>query len=182
MSYLRITAGTWRNRRVKVIGHPSLRPTPDRVRETLFNWLGYDLSGLFCLDLFAGSGILGFEAASRGAREVTLVEKNNDAFKAMQANATLLDPQAQVLRPIKTDALQFSNRYSQKAYDIIFLDPPYWQGWLEKLIACFDRLAHRKTRIYAEAESPITCLGTWHVSKCKRAGQVYYHLLDNANS
>jgi 16S rRNA (guanine966-N2)-methyltransferase len=82
LSRIRITGGEWRSRLVQVVDAPGLRPTPDSVRETLFNWLGQDLSGLNCLDLFAGSGILGFEAASRGADYVALVERSRPAFAA----------------------------------------------------------------------------------------------------
>jgi 16S rRNA (guanine966-N2)-methyltransferase len=88
MSRIRITGGEWRSRLIQVIDGPGLRPTPDRVRETLFNWLGQDLGGLRCLDLFAGSGILGFEAASRGAMKVALVEKERRAFLQLERNAT----------------------------------------------------------------------------------------------
>ena len=87
MSRIRITGGEWRSRLLQVTDAPGLRPTPDRVRETLFNWLGQDFRGLSCLDLFAGSGALGFEAASRGADDVVLVEQSRQAFKALKKNA-----------------------------------------------------------------------------------------------
>src|SRR5690348_7338182 len=90
MSRVRITGGEWRSRMVKVVDAQGLRPTPDSVRETLFNWLGQDLTGLACLDLFAGSGILGFEAGSRGAVSVTQVEQNHGVFAALQDNAASL--------------------------------------------------------------------------------------------
>ena len=91
MSRIRITGGEWRSRLVQVADAPGLRPTPDRVRETLFNWLGQDLDGLSCLDLFAGSGILGFEAASRGADHVALVEHSRPAFAALEKHAEAFD-------------------------------------------------------------------------------------------
>ena len=91
MSRVRIVGGEWKRRLVTFLDAPGLRPTPDAVRETLFNWLGQDLTGLACLDLFAGSGVLGFEAASRGAARVTLVERNARAFAALGNNAIVLE-------------------------------------------------------------------------------------------
>ena len=91
MSRIRITGGEWRSRLIEVADAHGLRPTPDRVRETLFNWLGQDVTGLRCLDLFAGSVVLGFEAASRGAALVTMVENNRLAFKQLQNNAMLFN-------------------------------------------------------------------------------------------
>ena len=90
MSQVRLIGGQWKRSKLPVADKPGLRPTPDRVRETLFNWLGQDLSGLSCLDLFAGSGALGFEAASRGASRVVLVERDRAAAEAMRANAERL--------------------------------------------------------------------------------------------
>src|SRR4051812_21368219 len=87
---VRIIAGAWRSRRIAFPSIPGLRPTPDRVRETLFNWLGQDLSGFRCLDLYSGSGALGFEALSRGAERVVMVERDAPAFRALEANARLL--------------------------------------------------------------------------------------------
>ena len=122
MSRIRITGGEWRSRLIKV--NPSvktLRPTPDRVRVTLFNWLGQDLTGLFCLDLFAGSGVLGFEAASRGAALVTLIEQDQDAFGVLRQNAQALG--GEHLELIRMDAVKFAASTAQR-YDLIFLDPP----------------------------------------------------------
>ena len=105
---VRIIGGEWRSRLIRFPDAPGLRPTADRVRETLFNWLGQDLSGYACLDLFAGSGALGFEAASRGAASVTLVEKGRAAFEALQVNARLLH--AGQVRLERGDALEFLAR------------------------------------------------------------------------
>lgn len=175
MSRIRITGGEWRSRLINVVDAPGLRPTPDRVRETLFNWLGQDLRGLHCLDLFAGSGILGFDAASRGAARVTLVEKDRQAFKQLQANATMF--QDARLQPLCADALKFAASASG-GYDVIFLDPPYRQGLLEKLVPLLPQLANANAKIYAEAEHEIEHLGDWRTVKQGKAGQVFYHLLE----
>jgi len=175
MSRIRITGGEWRSRLIQVIDGPGLRPTPDRVRETLFNWLGQDLSGLRCLDLFAGSGILGFEAASRGAAQVTLVEKERRAFLQMQRNAAAFnDPRLQL---ICADALKFAAP-DGKGYDLIFLDPPYRQGWLKQVEPLLPQLTNPGARLYVEAEHKLECLGDWRTVKQGTAGQVYFHLLE----
>src|ERR1700712_5778857 len=103
---VRIIGGTWRSRRIRFAARAELRPTPDRVRETLFNWLGQDLTGLACLDLFAGSGALGFEAASRGASRVVMVENDRAAYEALRENkAALAAAQVELAR---ADALEFA--------------------------------------------------------------------------
>ncbi|MCX8086304.1 MAG: 16S rRNA (guanine(966)-N(2))-methyltransferase RsmD [Rhodocyclaceae bacterium] len=176
MSRLRITGGRWRSRLIKVADVPGLRPTPDRVRETLFNWLGQDLSGWHCLDLFAGSGILGFECASRGAAEVVLVERDRAAFAQLEKNAALFGDER--LRLIRADALEFAAS-ADRPFELILLDPPYRQGWLERLAPFLPRLAGTETLIYAEAEQRIESLGEWRAIKAGRAGQVFYHLLEH---
>lgn len=178
MSRIRITGGEWRSRLVKV--NPAvkeLRPTPDRVRITLFNWLGHDLSGLSCLDLFAGSGILGFEAASRGAAMVTLVEQDQDAFAVLRQNAQALG--GEHLELIRADALKFASLAARR-YDLIFLDPPYRQGWIERLEPLLSGLTLPGARLYLEAERAVEALGEWHSIKQSRAGQVFYQLLERA--
>ena len=178
MSRIRITGGVWRSRLVKVnAGVTGLRPTPDRVRVTLFNWLGQDLSGLTCLDLFAGSGVLGFEAASRGAALVTLVEQDQNAFAMLRQNAQALGgEQVQLLH---ANALEFAASTVQR-YDLIFLDPPYRQGWIERIGPSLPRLALPGARIYIEAERAIEALGEWRSRKQNQAGQVFYQLLEQA--
>jgi 16S rRNA (guanine(966)-N(2))-methyltransferase RsmD len=153
---------------------PGLRPTPDRVRETLFNWLGQDLTGLDCLDLFGGSGIVGLEAASRGAAHVTIVERDPRAFAALkQAAKTLEAAQVEVIR---CDAVRFAQTASRQ-FDVVFLDPPYNQGWLERLEPSLERILKPGGWLYAESESPVKHLGTWQTIKQGRAGQVHFHLL-----
>src|SRR5215470_10705650 len=115
---VRVIGGQWRSRLLRFPAAPGLRPTPDRVRETLFNWLGQDLSGLACLDLFAGSGALGFEAASRGARPVILVERDRRVAESLQASARTLqadEPGTEAVEVVRADALEFL-QYDRRSY------------------------------------------------------------------
>lgn len=128
---LRIIGGEWRSRQLRFADAPGLRPTPDRVRETLFNWLQRQIPGARCLDLFAGSGALGFEALSRGAREVVLVEKHPAAAKALRDNIALLG--AQNVQLVHDDALRFLQREAE-GFDVIFLDPPFRKNLLEPVL------------------------------------------------
>lgn len=178
MSKIRITGGAWRSRLITVADAPGLRPTPDRVRETLFNWLGQDLTGWQCLDLFAGSGILGFECASRGAENVVLVERDQSAFARLKQNAALFA--CDRLRLERADALEFAAQ-SSLTFDLILLDPPYRFGWLEKVAPLLPALSRPGMRVYAEAERRIEALGEWRTLKHGRAGQVFYHLLGHDN-
>lgn len=178
MSKIRITGGAWRSRLIQVVDAEGLRPTPDRVRETLFNWLGQDLSGWRCLDLFAGSGILGIECASRGAAEVVLVEKNPKVMARLRDNAAIFASAA--LRLERMDALEFATASArwEQPFDLILLDPPYRQGWLDKVAPLLPLLAKPDTRVYAEAEQRIDSLGDWQTVRQGQAGQVFYHLLE----
>ncbi len=177
MSRIRITGGEWRSRLVQVADAPGLRPTPDRVRETLFNWLGQDLDGLSCLDLFAGSGILGFEAASRGADHVALVEHSRPAFAALEKHAEAFA--CPRLELFCCDALKFAPPAGRR-FDLLFLDPPYGQDWLAGVESRLAELAAPGARLYAEAEKPLERLGPWSVTRQGRAGQVFFHLLEQA--
>ena len=120
---IRIIGGTHRGRRLAFPDAAGLRPTPDRVRETLFNWLMPHLPGARCLDLFAGSGALGLEAVSRGAREVVLVDANPAVVKSLQENLRLLG-ETERARVIRSDALAFLRKETDAPFDIVFLDPP----------------------------------------------------------
>ena len=178
---VRIIGGEWRRRLITFPSARGLRPTPDRVRETLFNWLGQDLTGLSCLDLFAGSGAMGFEAASRGAARVVMVDSDREVAAALGENARALAiPGLEVLR---TDALQFAAAFGKSGgggFDVLFLDPPYGQGLLERIAPYLPQLmnaANEDAVIYAEAEHPLAALGDWSVRRQGRAGQVCYHLL-----
>jgi 16S rRNA (guanine966-N2)-methyltransferase len=172
---VRIVGGEWRRRLVTFHDAPGLRPTPDAVRETLFNWLGQDLAGLACLDLFAGSGVLGFEAASRGAAHVTLVERDARTFATLQDNAAALG--AGRLELIRADALKFLPRATRR-YDLLFLDPPYHHGWIGRIEPRLPGVLAPDARIYAEAEHPIERIGAWETVRSGRTGQVFYHLLE----
>ncbi len=175
---VRISAGEWRSRVLRFPDALGLRPTPDRVRQTLFNWLGQELHGLHCLDLFAGSGALGFEAASRHAASVTLVEQSPAVFRALQQNAQLL--QARQMQLQRMDALQFLAQNRQR-FDVIFLDPPYGQGWLDKLLPQLAPHLAEDGLVYAEAEAPLADGNGWQVLKHGKAGGVHYHLLKYAS-
>ncbi len=174
MSRVRIVGGQWRSRLIDVARLPGLRPTPDRVRETLFNWLGQDLTGLACVDLFAGTGILGFEAASRGAVQVTLVETHPRALAALRQSAMTL--QAAQVEVVRRNAVEFAATSSSR-FDLAFLDPPYHQGWLERIEPYLDRVMKPEGRLYVECEHPLTRLGRWQTVKQGRAGQVNFHLM-----
>lgn len=173
MSRIRITGGTHRSRMIQVADVGGLRPTPDRVRETLFNWLGQDLSGWRCLDLFAGSGILGFEAASRGAEQVTMVER--DALALQKLKAHLAELQLPQVRVVGGDALKFA---TAERFDLVFLDPPYHKGWLDKVEPLLPQWTTPDAHLYVEAEQPVESLGKWRTVKRGTAGQVHFHLLE----
>jgi 16S rRNA (guanine(966)-N(2))-methyltransferase RsmD len=176
VSRIRIVGGAWRSRLIDVAGLPGLRPTPDRVRETLFNWLGQRLDGRVCLDLFAGSGILGFEAASRGAAAVTLLDIDPRTHAALRRNAEALAAQVEIVRG---DALEFLAT-TPKRFDVVFLDPPYRQGWIDRITPLLDRVMPPDGCIYAEAEAPLAPFPGWCVSRQGRAGRVHFHLMRRA--
>jgi 16S rRNA (guanine(966)-N(2))-methyltransferase RsmD len=124
---VRIIGGLWRSRLLSVLDLPGLRPSTDRIRETLFNWLGQDLSGLRCLDLFAGTGALGFEAASRNAERVVLLEKDKKAYANLQANLKLLisTPVSGAVEILHKDSLEFLKQQADLSSNLIFIDPPF---------------------------------------------------------
>ena len=181
---LRIIAGKWRSRKLVFPSLEYLRPTPDRVRETLFNWLQADVPGSVCLDLFAGSGALGFEAASRGAREVILVEKDRDASAALARNIDILE--AGNIQLATDDALRWLQQ-DNGLYDIVFLDPPYQAGLLSR---CCELLESGKNlaenaKIYIEhalGDKGLKLPDNWECVKNKSAGQVSYKLFNRVQS
>ena len=151
-----------------------MRPTPDRVRETVFNWLGQDLSGKNCLDLFAGSGAMGFEAASRGAAQVLMVESDPEALKSLRVNIhTLAAPQ---IRLVAMDALKFVDSDRQR-FDVIFVDPPYRLELLPKLLRKLSLHLVDDGLLYVEDDSFWEPEAGWLVWSRDRAGSVYYQLL-----
>ena len=176
---LRIIAGQWRGRKLSFAELQGLRPTPDRVRETLFNWLAPMIDGARCLDLFAGSGALGLEALSRGAAEVVMLDQSPKVVRQLQDNLQLLDcVHATVL---KKDALAYLQQVADKGFDIVFLDPPYRN---DLLLPCIELLGQHKwlntgARIYLELESEAELPAlpdNWQLTRSKKAGQVAYHL------
>lgn len=175
MNTIRIIGGKWRRRVLRFPDSEGLRPTPDRVRETLFNWLGQDLEGYACLDLFAGSGALGFEAASRGASRVVLVETAPRVVAALRENIQLLAASAK-LETVRANALQYLVSAKTK-FDVIFLDPPYRQGWIDRLEKGLLPAVKEDGAIYIEAEYQIDSLGNWRTVRQGRAGEVHFHLL-----
>ena len=177
-SQVRVIGGQWRRRILKFPPVPGLRPTPDRVRETLFNWLGQDLTGMRCLDLFAGSGALAFEALSRNAREVVMVESDARVRAALAASAALLDCGTRV-RVGGTDALRFLAS-GKGEFDLVFLDPPFNQGWLARLWPQVGALAAPGGAIYIESESAFTPPPPWQTWKSGRAGAVFYQVARRA--
>jgi 16S rRNA (guanine966-N2)-methyltransferase len=172
---VRIIGGTWRRRLIRFPDVPDLRPTPDRVRETVFNWLGQDLTGLACLDLFAGSGALGFEAASRGASSVILVEPNTRACAALVDNARMLG--AAQVKVHKGDALEFLSRDGQ-AFDVVFLDPPFRRGVDPALLERIALRMRERAKLYVESDAAFAGAAGWQVYREARAGKVYYRLLE----
>lgn len=172
---VRIIGGKHRGRKLPVADAPGLRPTPDRVRETLFNWLGQNLTGWHCLDLFAGSGALGFEAASRGAASVVLVEQSSAVARSLQSAAELL--KEPVLSVVCADALAYLKKPSPPL-DLVFVDPPYEQAWLDRIIMPLLPHLADDARMCIEAESSLldALAPGLHCLKRGQAGQVHYHL------
>jgi 16S rRNA (guanine(966)-N(2))-methyltransferase RsmD len=171
---VRINAGLWRSRLLKFPDAEGLRPTPERVRQTVFNWLGQDLTGKVCLDLFAGTGAFGFEALSRNARSVSMVEYSRVAYQSLIQNKTLLNAEQATI--VQQDALQFLLQSTAK-FDVIFCDPPYQKNWLNQILPLLPEHLFAEGVVYAEAEYPLLPTDDWQIFKQSKAGNVYYHLL-----
>ncbi|QWD70232.1 16S rRNA (guanine(966)-N(2))-methyltransferase RsmD [Polynucleobacter sp. UB-Siik-W21] len=180
---VRIIGGVWRSRQLTVLDLPGLRPTTDRIRETLFNWLGQDLTGLTSLDLFAGTGALGFEAASRGADLVVLLEKDKKTHANLVSNFALLQssPISGVVEILQRDSVVFLSQQADRSTNLIFIDPPFQDGTLldraviEAGRICDDSIGGG---IYVEfpsnrpREEIEALLPSWHCGKYLEAGQV----------
>lgn len=188
---VRIIGGAWRSRRVPVPAKEGLRPTPDRVRETLFNWLGQDLAGWLCLDAFAGSGALGLEAASRGAQFVQMVEMDGSVAKHLHRIATQLG--AANVTVSHGDGMRAlmqkpAGQEGAQGWDVIFIDPPYAQGLDEKALTLAATSLAQGGWVYLESATgwdpaALAALG-WRLHRHLRAGAVHAHLLQRqqANS
>lgn len=177
---IKIIGGQWRSRNIIFVDSPGLRPTPGRVRETLFNWLQYDVAGSCCLDLYAGSGALGFEAASRGAKSVLQVEENALVCQHLKKNAVALA--AQQIKLVQSEVFRFLASNSEP-YDLVFIDPPFGKNlavqtcqWLED-----KGWLSAQAKIYVEVERNLSLQGMpehWILLKHKTAGEVSYYLFE----
>ncbi|ODU99493.1 MAG: 16S rRNA (guanine(966)-N(2))-methyltransferase RsmD [Thiobacillus sp. SCN 63-57] len=171
---VRIIGGQYRRRLLDFPDGAGLRPTPDRVRETLFNWLGQDLPGWICLDLFSGSGALGFEAASRGAGRVVMIERDLKTTAALEKNRTVLGAsQVDILR---ADALAWLAN-SHEAFDLIFVDPPFGSGLAESVLADLGRHLKPGGHAYIEQETAVVAPPGFIIHRSGRAGRSHFALL-----
>jgi 16S rRNA (guanine966-N2)-methyltransferase len=184
MSEVRIIGGQWKRSKLPVADRPGLRPTPDRVRETLFNWLGADLDGWRCLDAFAGSGALGFEAASRGASEVLLLERDRTLAASLNQSRERL--KASTLRIECADALSWMASCAPQRFELVFIDPPFDAKLFEPALAAAARVVVPDGFVYLEADrafpdEQVAPLGL-AVHRHLRAGTVHAHLLRAASA
>ena len=175
---LRIIGGNWRGRKISFPEHDDLRPTGDRIRETLFNWLMHDIRGADCLDLFAGSGVLSIEALSRGANHVTLIESNEAASSRISNNLAFLDASPNSFKNIKSKAMEWLG-HCDTSFDLIFIDPPFASNALPDVL---ELLATKQiARKFVYLETPVQ-LNTndlpdqWNLYRQKHAGSVHYSL------
>ncbi len=172
---VRIIAGKWRSRLLKFPPAGELRPTPDRVRETLFNWLGQRLDGLACLDLFAGSGALGFEALSRGATRAVMVESDREVARALRDSVKALG--AEGAEVVERDAIAYLGETPEQ-FDVAFVDAPFASDLARRAV---DRLPPRLkpgARVYVESAEPLALDAPWSLMREDRAGAVRYALYE----
>lgn len=185
---VRIIGGAWKRALLPVLDAEGLRPTPDRVRETVFNWINHQLGGDWeaasFLDLFAGSGALGFEAASRGAAAVTMVDNHGPAARQLEANRDKL--KAHNVSVLRTDALGLVRDLASRGqrFDVIFLDPPYQLGLLTQILPLCPAILEEGGMVYAETGEALPLEGDlpdwlagWDAVRADKAGMVYYYLL-----
>ena len=189
---VRIIGGAWKRTALPVLDALGLRPTPDRVRETVFNWINHlwdgDWSTSDCLDLFAGSGALGFEAASRGARSVIMIDSHTPVVRQLEVIQAKL--KADTVQVLRADAVASAHSYALRGqrFRLVFLDPPYHQEFLSKTLPLCAGLLDDGGLVYAEsgAELPFSpedgsaapaWLAPWELVRCGKAGVVFYHLL-----
>ena len=179
---IRIIGGQWKRTKLAVADRPGLRPTPDRVRETLFNWLGQDLTGWRCIDVFAGTGVLGFEAASRGAKEVQLVEL--DTALVAQLKRTQIQLKANATQVVRGDGVVTLKQMDPASMDVIFIDPPFDSVLFEPALAAAGRVVAADGFIYLEApvlwsDESLKDMGLM-VHRHLKAGAVHAHVLKRA--
>ncbi len=176
---VRIIGGMWKRTKLAVANHPGLRPTPDRVRETLFNWLGQDMSGLRCVDAFAGTGALGLEAASRGAPDVLLIESETRLINQLTSLKTKL--KADAVRIQRGDSIAILQALPAGSVDVVFIDPPFEAPIFDKALAAAAHAVSSQGAVYLEAptlwtDAELAVLGL-AVTRSGKAGVVHYHLL-----
>ena len=176
---MRIIGGQWKRSKIKVIDRPGLRPTPDRVRETLFNWLGQDLNGWRCVDAFAGTGALGFEAASRGAQSVMMLEQDSQLVSLLSQTSERL--KAHTVQVQKGDAMMALQRLAPSSLDVVFLDPPFEGSHFENALKAAAKAVVPGGWVYLEApihwtDEAIQACGL-QAQKYMKAGAVHAHLL-----
>ncbi len=179
---VRIIGGQWKRSKLPLAKIADVRPTPDRVRETLFNWLGQDLSGWQCVDAFAGTGALGFEAASRGAASVVMCESNSHCVEAMTKSQAKLG--ATQIRVQRGDGLALLRQQAPHSLDLVFLDPPYDFPQYDRMLAAAQACIKDSGFVYLEAgkawsAEALQLLG-WQLHKHLKAGAVHAHLLQRA--
>jgi len=178
--FVRIVGGRLKRSKLPVADAPGLRPTPDRVRETLFNWLGQDLTDRRCVDAFAGSGALGFEAASRGAVEVVMIERDRRLAAGLEATARRLG--AGTVRVVCDDALGWMARADAGRFDVVFLDPPFDAPLAAPALRTALRLVSPDGFVYVEGATPVAAPEGWDIHRQARAGAVHFALLHRAPS
>ena len=172
---VRIIGGAWRSRIIEFPDAPGLRPTADRVRETLFNWIGPSVEGKRCLDLFAGSGALGFEASSRKADHVVLIDSQRPVYAALQANAARLDARDVTL--VYADARQYL-RSCKEVFDVVFLDPPFGANTLKEILNLLPAVLAEGAVVYLESEDDLEDItSSWRLIKSGKAGMVKFGLV-----
>lgn len=179
LNQLRIIGGQWRGRKLRFADGRGLRPTPDRVRETLFNWLMPYLPGAHCLDLFTGSGALGLEALSRGAAEVVMIDNNAKVISQIRENLSIL--QSTNAKVFQADGVKWLKQSPHQAFDTVFLDPPYADNVLSECINLLEQNHWLKEEAWIYIELPSKgelpeLPGNWQWHRNKQAGQVGYHL------
>jgi 16S rRNA (guanine(966)-N(2))-methyltransferase RsmD len=189
---VRIIGGAWKRTQLPVLDALGLRPTPDRVRETVFNWINHQLGGdwdnVDCLDLFAGSGALGFEAASRGAQSVTMIDTHTPAVRQLELIKDKL--KADKVTVLRADAMVAARDMAARGhrFDLVFLDPPYQQDFLSQALPMCAGLLKDGGMVYAESGAPLPFgeeggdaapewLAPWQLVRADKAGMVYFHLL-----
>jgi 16S rRNA (guanine(966)-N(2))-methyltransferase RsmD len=175
-SAVRIIGGEWRSRVIRFPAASGLRPTPDFVRERLFNWLGQDLTGRRCLDLFAGSGALGFEALSRGAAEVVMVEISREVHRRLAATANELGA-GERIRLVVGDALHFLASPPRR-FDVVFVDPPYASGLAARALERLPAALAPGAVVYVESDAAFAPGPDWRVTREGRAGAVHHRLME----